>query len=256
MDQSLGSSPVGGTRREAWLTLRGATVGALIVSVALGVLSDLLFLAALQFRPDWFADPALLVAGGSASAEFLKWAALADLFSYYLPTALIALGLWEALRSRSPILALAALLGALGYVLAGSIGAASLAMVGPMLIREYAQPGADQALIATAFGLLTHVVFRAVWQLVDGIFVAVWMIGIGLLMRTDQPAFARLARSLGVLFLIGTMFNVLGIGLARDATLGVVFVAWTVWDLWLAMLVLRRRSPFGDLTRSAPQRSS
>jgi hypothetical protein len=62
-----------GLMREPWLTLRGATVGALPLAVALGVLSDLLFLAALQFRPDWFADPALLVAGGSASAELLKW---------------------------------------------------------------------------------------------------------------------------------------------------------------------------------------
>jgi hypothetical protein len=256
MNQIPDSSPACGTRREAWLTLRGATVGALIVTVALGLLSDLLFLAALQFRPDWFADPALLVTGGSASAELLKWAALADLFSYYLPTAVIALALWEALRYRHPIVALAALLGALGYVIAGSIGAASLAMVGPMLIREYAQPGVDQAAIAAAFGLLTDVVFRAVWQLVDGVFIAVWMIGIGLLMRTDQPAFARLARSLGVLFLIGAMFNLLGFGVARDATLGVVFVAWTVWDVWLATLVLRRRSPFGDLIRSAPQRSS
>jgi hypothetical protein len=227
-----------------------------MVTVVLGVLSDLLFLAALQVRPDWFSDPALLVAGGSASAELLKWAALADLFSYYLPTTVVAVALWAALHRRGPNLALGALLGALGYVLAGSIGAASLAMVGPTLIREYAQPGADQTAIATAFGLLTGFVFRAVWQLVDGIFIATWMIGVGLLMRTDQPTFARLALALGVLFLIGAMFNVLGFGLARDATLGVVFVAWIVWDLWLAMLVCGRRSPFGDLTRPAPQRSS
>lgn len=233
-----------GITRETWLTLRGATVGALIVTVALGVVSDLLFVAALQFRPDWFADPALLVAGGSRSAELLKWAALADLFSYYLPTAVVALALWAALRGRRPILAFGAMLAALGYVLAGSIGAASLAMVGPTLIREYAQPGAEQAAIAATFGLLTEVVFRAVWQLLDGVFIAVWMIGIGLLMRTDQPAFARLAWALGVLFLIGTMFNVLGFGLARDATLGIVFVAWIVWDVWLATLVWRRRSPF------------
>lgn len=246
MYQSPGSSPVSGTRREVWWSLRGATVGALIVAVALGVLSDLLFLVALQFRPDWFADPALLVAGGPASAELLKWAALADLFSYYLPTAVIAVALWEVLRHRHPILAFAALLGALGYVIAGSMGGAGLAMAGPPLIREYAQPGADQAAIATTFGLLTDVVFRAVWQLLDGVLIAVWMIGIGLLIRTDQPAFARLARSLGVLFLISATFNILGFGLARDATLGIVFVAWTVWDLWLMRLVLRRRPPFDD----------
>jgi hypothetical protein len=82
------------------------------------------------------------------------------------------------------------------------------------------------------------------------------MIGIGLLIRTDQPAFSRLAQALGVLFLIATMFNVLGFGTARDATLGVVFVTWIVWDVWLAILVWGRRSPFEDPTRPAPQRSS
>ena len=256
MDRSPKSSPMNGLTLEARLTVREATVGALVVAVALGVVSDLLFVAALQFRADWFANPALLVAGGPASAELLKWAALADLFSYYLPIAVVALALWVALRRRRPILALGTLLGALGYVIAGSIGAASLAMVGPTLIREYAQAGAEKAAIAATFGLLTEVVFRAVWQLVDGIFIAVWMIGIGLLMRTDQPAFARLARFLGVLFLIATMFNVVGFGLARDATLGIVFVVWIVWDLWLAMLVWGRRSPFDDLTRSAAQGSS
>jgi len=251
MDQSPGSSPVSGMTRTTWLTLRGATVGALIVTVVLGVVSDLLFLAAFQFSPDWFADPALLVGGGSTSAELLKWAALTDLLSYYLPTAVVALALWAALRRRRPILALGATLAALGYVLAGSIGAASLAMAGPMLVREYAQPGAEQAAIAAAFALLTDVVFRGIWQLIDGVFIAAWMIGVGLLMQTDQPAFARLSRALGVLFLVGTIFNVLGFGLARDATLGVVFAVWIVWGLWLATLVWRERSPFGHLARSA-----
>ena len=157
-------------------------------------------------------------------------------------------------RGQSPILATAALFGALGYVIAGSIGAAGLAMAGPTLIRQYAQPGAEQTAIATTFGLLTDVVFRAVWQLVDGIFIAVWVIVTGVLIRIDQPAFACLARALGVLFLISAMFNVLGFGLARDATLGVVFVAWIVWDLWLARLIWGRRSPFGNLARQAPQR--
>jgi hypothetical protein len=246
MDQGATPNHVSRVASRDRPTLREATVGALIVTVALGVVSDFLFVAALQFRLDWFAAPAQLVMGGSGSAEILKWAALADLFGYYLPTAVVALAFWAVFRGRHPILAAAALFGAMGYVTAGSIGAASLAMVGPALIREYSQPGADQAAIATAFGLLTDVVFRAVWQLLDGIFIAAWMIGIGLLIRTDQPAFARLSRSLGVLFLVGTAFNVLGLGVARDATLGIVFVVWGAWDVWLAALVWRRRLPFGD----------
>jgi hypothetical protein len=238
---------VSGAPRSERVTVRTVTIAALVVTVALGAASDLLFLAALQVRPDWFADPALLVAGGTGSADLLKWAALADLFGYYLPTIVVAVALWATLRDRDPVLALAALLGAIGYVAAGSVDAASLGMAGPTLIRDYAEPGADQTAIATAFGLLTDIVFRAVWQLVDGVFIAVWLIGVGVLMRRDQPAFAGLARALGVLFLLSCLFNVLGLGLARDATLGVVFGLWFAWDVWLALLLWRRLSPLGDL---------
>ena len=236
-----------GTTHEPRVSLRNAAVGALIVSVTLGLASDVLFVAALQFRPDWFVDPALLVAGGSGSAELLKWAALTDLFSYYVPT-VVAITLWAVFRGRDPILAFAAMLGAVGYVFAGSIGAASLSMAGPQLIREFAQPGTDQAAIATAFGVLIEVVFRALWQLVDGVFMAVWMIGVGFLIRAEQPVFARLTWALGVLFVASAAFNVLGFGLVRDATLGVVFVAWFAWDVWLAVLIWRRRSPFNSLS--------
>jgi Domain of unknown function (DUF4386) len=232
--------------------LREAAVGALIVSVGLGIVSDLLFLAAFQFRVDWLADPALLVRGGSASADLLRWAALADLFSYYLPTAMVAFALWAALRSRRPNLALGTMLAGLAYVLAGSLGAASLAMAGPMLLRAYGSSGADQGAITAAFALLTEVVFRAVWQLVDGVFIAAWMVGIGLLLRNDQPRFARLSGALGALFMVGTAFNALGLDVGRDATLGVVFVLWITWDAWLAALLWRGRAPFGDLARSSP----
>ena len=227
-------------------TLRKAAVAALIVSVGLGVVSDLLFLAAFQFRFDWLADPGLLVGGGPASAGLLRWAALADLCSYYLPTALICLALWAATRSRRPTLALGTMLAGLAYVLAGSLAGASLAMAGPSLLLAYGSPGADQGAISVVFGFLTEVVFRAVWQLVDGIFIAVWMVGIALLLRTDEPRFARLSVVIGALFLVSAAFNALGVDVGRDATLVLVFVVWIVWDAWLAVLIWRGRAPFGD----------
>jgi hypothetical protein len=70
-----------GLTRETRSSPRVATVGALTVMLGLGLVSDLLFVATLQLRPDWFANPALLVGGGPASADLLKGAALADLFS-------------------------------------------------------------------------------------------------------------------------------------------------------------------------------
>jgi hypothetical protein len=225
-------------------------VGALALAVTLGIASDLLFLVAFDGRLDRLTDPALAVNGDSASADALRWAALADLFSYYLPTAVIALAVWAVLRHRAPMLATVSLVGAIGYVIAGSIGAASLAMAGPSLMRAYAQPGADQAAIGVAFGLLVTMVFQGIWQLLDGVLIATWLIGIGLLVRAEQPGFARLAWMLGFLFLVVAAFDVLDLSLAREATLGAIFALWFAWDTWLAALIWRRRSPFGAMDGS------
>jgi hypothetical protein len=85
--------------------MRTAAAVALLVTVALGTVSNLLFLGAFQFRRDWFDDPALMVAGGGKSAALLRWASVTDLFSYYLPTAVVALALGFALRPHGPVLA-------------------------------------------------------------------------------------------------------------------------------------------------------
>lgn len=235
-----------------WAWLRRWAIGAVVITVVLGTISNLLFLAAFQFRVDWFLDPAQLVAGGAGSAELLRWAAITDLLSYYLPTAVVALALRAALRGRGPAQADVATLGALGYVLAGSIGAVSVAFAGPMLMHAYAEPGADQAAIAIAFRALMETVFIAIWQFLDAIFVAAWMLGIGVLIRADQPRFGRLSLAIAVLFLVGGLLNALGLGLGPNAGLGVLivtgaaFAILSVWLIWLALLLWRRVPPFGE----------
>jgi hypothetical protein len=67
--------------------------------------SNVLFLAAFQFRLDVFLEPTLILASGGTSAELLRWAAVLDLFSYYLATAILAYVLWRQLRPRNPLLA-------------------------------------------------------------------------------------------------------------------------------------------------------
>jgi len=229
------------------MTLRTGAITALVVTVVLGMISNLLFLWAFEFRLDWFVDPARLVAAGPATPGLFRWAALTDLFSYYLPTAIVALALWHVLRPRSPALADLATLGAMGYVLAGSIGAISLAIGAPILLEAYAAPGADQASIATAFAVLIEVVGRGVWQILDTALIGTWLIGVGLLIRADQPAFARLSLALGGFAWVATVFNVLELGIARDAALGLVFGLWAAWSIWLIVLLGRRHAPFAAL---------
>lgn len=225
--------------------LRTTAIAALIVAIVVGMTSNLLFLAAFQFRLDWFLEPTRILEAGEASAELLRWAAALDLVGYYLASAVLAYVLWRVLRPRGPVIADLSALAAIGYALAGGAGAAVLAMVGPMLMRDHAAASAvQQAVIASQFSLLFEVVWRSIWQFLDAILVAVWWLGIGLLMRADQPGLSRLSLVLSAVAGIGAILTVLGLDLVRDASLGIVFTLWTAWWIWLLILFLRHEDPF------------
>ena len=224
--------------------MRRAAIGSLLLTVGLGSVGGLLFLAAFQFRLEWFAEPAPLVAAGPAAAELLRWAAIIDLFSYYLATAVVAYGLWTVLRPRGRARADLSTLAAFGYVVAGGAGASVLAMVGPMLMYEHSRAGADQVAVALAFGVLVEVVFRSIWQFLDGYLLASWWLGLGLLLLADQPRLARLSLALSAVAAIGGVFTALDLAVARYVALGLVFTLWTMWSVWLIVLLWQRGPPF------------
>lgn len=231
-------------------TVRHATVAALTLHVVLGTISTLLFVAAFQFRTDWFMDPAAIADGGTASAALLRWGAVTDLFSYYLPIAVVAIVLWMALHRRHELVAMVGLVGALGYALLGGAGASILALAAAPLIEAIAEPtaaAADPATSRAALAVLVDVVFRAIWQFIDAILLAAWFGSVAVLLADARPGLARLSFVLAMVSAIGAALNLLGLGLARDALLGVLFVLWAAWSVWLAALVWRRAEPFGVL---------
>lgn len=193
------------------VTVRFAAIGALIASLTIGLASNVLFLAAFQFRIDWFLDPGQMVSAGTTSAELLRWASVLDLVGYYLATGVLAYALWRVLRPRDPVLADLSTLAAIGYTVAGGTAAAVLAMVGPMLMEQHASAtGVEQATIGAFFALLFEGVWRSVWQLLDGILLAAWWLGIGLLLRRDHPLVSRFSLALAGAAAIGVVLNILG----------------------------------------------
>jgi hypothetical protein len=223
-------------------------IGALVVHIGLGMVSNLAFLAAFQLRVDWFVEPAGLVAGGPTSAELLRWAATTDLLSYYLPTGVVAYVLWRILRPRSPVVADLSTLAALGFVLLGGAAAATLAVLGPALIHEYAAAGSDRATIAILFGGLTDTVFRAVWQFVDALLIGIWWLGLALLVRAEQPRFSALQFAIAAAAFLTAVLTMAGAGLTSYVLLGLFFTGWFAWAVWLLVLVWRRSAPFDTLT--------
>ena len=222
------------------MILRRTGIAALVVSISAGMISNLLFLAAFQFRLDRFLEPTLILASGVTSAELLRWAAVLDLFGYYLATAVLAYVLWRQLRPGNPLVADLSTMAAVGYALAGGVGAAVLAMVAPMLMHAYADAtAAAQALIAAQFATVLQVVWRAIWQFLDAILLAAWWLGIGWLLRPDHRRLSRLSLALAAAATVGAVANVAGLNLVRDVLLGVLFTLWTAW--WISLLVVFAR---------------
>ena len=237
--------------------LRTVGIAALLVSLSVGLTSNVLFLAAFDFRIDWFREPTRLLGAGPQAAELLRWAAVLDLIGYYLASAVLAYVLWRMLRPRNATVADLSMLGGISFAVAGGSAAAVLAMVGPMLLHDHGATtsATNQAAIAVQFRVLFEMVWRSVWQLVDGIFVAAWWLGIALLVRRDQPGLSRLTLVLSIAGVVGAALNLLGLDLGRDLALGVVFFLWTAWWIWLLVLLWRGSAPFGEpLSRGPSQR--
>ena len=225
-------------------SIRAVAIGAVVVAIAVGMTSNVLFLAAFQFRIDWFLVPTRILGAGGQSAELLRWAAALDLIGYYLATGVLAYALWWMLRPRNEVVADLSSLAALGYVFAGGAGAAVLTIVAPMLMHDHlAAAPAERAVIATQFEVLFEAVWRSIWQVLDPILLAAWWLGIGLLVRADQPGLARLSMTLAAVAGIGAITSVLGPDLVRDVGLVLVFSLWAAWWIWLLVLFLRNDDP-------------
>jgi hypothetical protein len=201
--------------------------------------SNVLFLAAFQFRFDRFFEPTRIVASGATPAELLRWAAVLDLFGYYLATAVLAYVLWRQLRPRNPLIADLSTMAVVGYALAGGVGAAVLAMVAPMLMHNYTDAtAAGQPLIAAQFAVVLQVVWRA--MAIPGHH------PVGSLVARDRVAppgdrsrLFRLSLVLAAAAAAGAVANVAGLSLVRDVLLGVLFVLWTAW--WISLCVIYAR---------------
>ncbi|MGH2382265.1 MAG: hypothetical protein ACRDG7_13750, partial [Candidatus Limnocylindria bacterium] len=62
--------------------------------------------------------------------------------------------------------------------------------VGPMLMTNYATAASasEEAIIAAQFAVLLEVVWRSIWQFLDGILIGAWWLGIGVLIRAANSA--------------------------------------------------------------------
>lgn len=179
-----------------------------------------------------------LLERGTEAAELLRWGALLDVGGY-LAFGLVILYVGQWLWEQDRLLVAALTASGLAAVVAGAVGAALLATVGPWLIIDQgdaARPILDalgRAVVAGLWGVVVFSLFGA------------WTAGVGwLLFRTD--------RRFGALALIGGA-GMLATGLRTAATgrviseiagtldllivlaVVVALLAWFAWLVWLAI---------------------
>ena len=130
-------------------------------------------------------DPSKLLASGPTGATLIRWGSLIDMVGY-LSIAPVVLYLRNR-YSGTAYIDLFAFAG-LTVVVIGSIGATSMATAAPPLITEYATATAAQkSALLPAFATLYRVVVLGMWQTLETIPAAVWLLGTASAARREGP---------------------------------------------------------------------
>jgi len=126
-----------------------------------------------------------LLASGPTGASLIRWGSLIDMFGY-LSIAPVVLYLDDRYGSARYADLFAA--AGLAFVVIGSIGAASMATAAPAMINDYAAASAAQKQsIIPAFATLYRLVVVGLWQTLETIPAAIWLLGTASVARRDGP---------------------------------------------------------------------
>lgn len=225
-----------------------AALGFVVLNITL---ASTMVIAAYGFDPQLLSERGALVGSGHANPDLLRLAAFVDLVGY-LALAPVVLYLHGRLRQAVPEdhrrLGLPAVVsaGGLGFVLVGAIGAVLLGSVGPWLLQA-STDAAAQTSIRLEFGGLENAVIVGLWGTLELPLLAVWLVGVSLIVRIEGLWFAWVG--------IGAGLGALGYGIRTGLTgapplpisgpLDVLILAGVglmpLWMLWLALRLWRGR---------------
>ena len=176
----------------------------LILVLELGSL--ILYAAATGFAPSLSVPPTRLLASGPSGADLIRWGSLVDMFGYLcIPPVVLYL---RDRYSDTKLIDLYALAG-LALVVIGSIGAVVMATAAPALINQHhTASAAERQTLVLVFGALYRAVVEGMWQTLETIPAAVWLLGTAIAARGRSP------RTIFWILLLVGLANA-GIGLFR-----------------------------------------
>jgi hypothetical protein len=185
----------------SWLTGHVATATAIAGLLVMGTSGFVMF-AAGNFSADIVNDPRALVARGSAAAELMRWACVADLIGYLL---MAPVAIYFYVRLGGDRFVAFYTFAGLAYVLIGATGAVILGAAAPPLMRAYPPAlAAQQEAIRTNFSTLHLIVLRGLWQTLELVPAAVWLLGVGhSLYRSSSRTLGLVLLAIGALAALG-----------------------------------------------------
>src|SRR5579863_3189290 len=150
--------------RPAGLSFRRAAAIVAIVSLAPALACSITGLAAERFDFGAMTDPGALLRAGHAAAGLWRASLLFDLFGYYLMMVPLVLALRAESRPRAGPWSDLFAFCLLAYSLVGAMGAAMLAMSGPLMMDAYTAAGAaDRQALSLAYTAQYNAVYRGLW---------------------------------------------------------------------------------------------
>ena len=196
----------------------------------------------LGVNTDPFSNPTSILMTGANGATLFRWGMILDIFGYYLLLAPLALLLWRRLQPKGMNLVTLYTFCGLAYILVGSIGAATLAAIGPPLIEGYSHASGQQRQVyEVVFSGFLNVVYVGLWNLLESSLSGIWWLGIGLFLRREQPALGIFTIVLGIFALLDALGRIVNIQLIYTVGLAGILLLIPIWTLWFGIDLLRSR---------------
>ena len=198
-------------------------------------------MAAIGFRGDVLDKPLLQLE--LSDPRLRQLSCVCDVLGFYFLLVPAALALRARLRPRRPLMVDLITLCGLGYSFVGATGAAFLADAEFWMVRTYrtADP-ATRRVLGVLFSALWEGVSMGIWQFASMLLDALFLMGMGLLLRRERALGGWLGVAAGCAALLVPLGGILDVP-ALGFGLFVYFLLEPLWALWLGVSLLRGKIP-------------
>ncbi|UKJ05800.1 hypothetical protein [Solitalea lacus] len=212
------------------------------ISIVAGLLSLaclLVGMMAVNYHFEAFSDPALTILYAN-NMQLVKWFNLLDMLGYYLLLLPLIFYFHQQYRYRTPWSPLITFSG-LAYVLTGAIGAAILAAVWPSLLTDYASANPEnKMIISNLFKAITTMVTVGMWNILEVLFAALWWMGLGKLIYSENKSLGVLTFIAGISTLSDALGNMFNLTILSEIGVNLYLILGIIWPIIIGIFLLKK----------------